>query len=85
VYTRKNTQNRSRKPHACATTALQLVHTDLAGPTGRFYRGLQVHYCVYRLFRCYMCAKSKSDTVVATERFSADTAPFGDVNLNQIR
>jgi len=79
----KMTQGRNRKPRARSTMPLQLVHTDLAGPIEPVsadgfkyaiaftddYSGVVFVYFL----------KNKSDTVEATERFLADSAPFGNV------
>jgi len=79
----KLTQNRNRKPDALATAPLELVRTDLAGPvdptskegfkyclafTDNFSGALFVYFLRY-----------KSDTEAATERFLAESAPYGKV------
>lgn len=79
----KFAQSRSRKPDAKAKNALDLVHTDLAGPidptakdgfryTISFTDDYSGSVFVYFL-------KSKSDTVKATEKFIADVSPFGRI------
>ncbi|MCW4346512.1 MAG: reverse transcriptase domain-containing protein [Candidatus Thiodiazotropha endolucinida] len=79
----KMTNNRNRNPRARSTVPLQLVHTDLAGPIDPVssegfkyaiaftddYSGASFVYFLH----------NKSDTVRATEKFLADSAPFGDV------
>lgn len=76
-------QTRNRDPDARAKTPLELVHTDLAGPIhpesrdGHRYAlfftdDFSSTVLVYFL-------KDKSDTVLATEKFLADTAPYGKV------
>lgn len=79
----KFTNTRSRKPDPKATKILELVHTDLAGPIEptsheghkyavSFIDDFSSAVSVYFL-------KNKSDTTVATEKFLADTAPYGTV------
>ena len=77
------TQHRSRESDERATCPLELVHCDLAGPVDptakdgfRYalsfvddYSGVNMVYFL----------KQKSDTTVATERFLADTAPYGSI------
>lgn len=79
----KFVQTRCRDPDVRATTQLELVHTDLAGPiqpesregykyaisfTDDFSNAVFVYFL-----------KHKSDTVQATERFLADIAPYGKI------
>ena len=73
----------NRKPDARAKAALELVHTDLAGPIDpesrdgyRFALSFTDDYssAVFVYF-----LKHKSDTVQATEKFLADTAPYGKI------
>jgi len=79
----KLTQNRNRKPDARATAPLELVHTDLAGPVDPASKeGFK--YCLAftddfsgAVFVYFL--RNKSDTVAATERFLADSAPYGKV------
>ena len=79
----KLTQNRNRKPDARATASLELVHTDLAGPVDPASKeGFK--YCLAfpddfsgAVFVYFL--RNKSDTVDATERFLADSAPYGKV------
>ena len=70
-------QARNRKPDARAKAALELVHTDLAGPIDpesrdgyRFALSFTVDYssAVFVYF-----VKHKSDTVQAAEKFLADS------------
>lgn len=77
----KFTQNRNRKPDAKAKSALQLVHTDLAGPidpeSREGYRYALSFTDDHSSAVFVYFLKHKSDTVVATERFLADIAPYG--------
>ena len=79
----KFVQTRNRDPDVRATKPLELVHTDLAGPihpeskegfkyTLSFTDDFSSAVFVYFL-------KQKSDTVQATERFIADTAPYAKI------
>ena len=63
----KFTQTRNREADRKATEPLQLVHTDLAGPMRT--SSLEGH----------KYAMSFTDSVQATERFLADSAPYGKV------
>ena len=79
----KMAQYRSREPDLRATTNLELVHCDLAGPINvigkegfKFaitfvddYSGIIMVYLL----------KNKSDTTKATEKFLADTSLYGTV------
>lgn len=75
--------SRNRKTDTKAGEALELVHTDLAGPikptsqdgykyaisfTDDFSGAISVYFL-----------KNKSDTTLATEKFLADCAPYGRV------
>lgn len=75
--------SRNRKTDTKASEALELVHTDLAGPieptsqdgykyaisfTDDFSGAISVYFL-----------KNKSDTTLATEKFLADSAPYGKV------
>ena len=79
----KLTQNRNRKPNKRATAPLGLVRSDLAGPVdGASMEGFK--YCLAftddfsgGVFVYFL--RNKSDTVAATERFLADSAPYGEV------
>ncbi|XP_061753964.1 copia protein isoform X1 [Nerophis ophidion] len=79
----KFTQTRNREPDRKATEPLQLVHTDLAGPMRN--PSLEGHKYAQSFTDDYSGAmtvyflKCKSDAVHATERFLADSAPFGEV------
>jgi len=73
----------NKKPDARAKAALELVHTDLAGPIDpesrdgyRFALSFTDDYssAVFVYF-----LKHKSDTVKAIEKFLADTAPYGKI------
>lgn len=79
----KFTQTRNREPDEKARAALELVHTDLAGPITpnskegfKFVLSFVDDYSgatfVYNL-------KHKSDTTQATERFIADVASYGKI------
>lgn len=79
----KFVQSRNREPDEKAKAALELVHTDLAGPiepeakdgfryTLAFTDDYSGAVFVYFL-------KAKSDTVKATEKFIADVAPYGKI------
>ncbi|XP_066542004.1 uncharacterized protein [Hoplias malabaricus] len=79
----KFVQTRNREPDVRAKAALELVHTDLAGPVDpeskdgyRFALSFTDDYssAVFVYF-----LKSKSDTTQATQRFLADTAPYGQI------
>ena len=79
----KMVQSRSRKPRTRSTAPLQLVHTDLAGPITPVSTEGFVYAIVFTddysgaTFVYFL--KSKTDTVAATEKFLADSAPFGNV------
>jgi len=79
----KMTQDRSRKPRARSAAPLELVHTDLAGPIEPASRE-GFRYAIaftddYSGVVFVYFLKNKSDTVAATERFLADSAPYGNV------
>lgn len=79
----KFTNTRNRKLDSKATKILELVHTDLAGPIEPIsHEGYK--YAVsftddYSGAVSVYFLKNKSDTTVATEKFLADTAPYGTV------
>ncbi|KAL6471867.1 hypothetical protein MHYP_G00205170 [Metynnis hypsauchen] len=79
----KFTNTRNRKPDSKATKILELVHTDLAGPIEpTSHEGLRYAVSFTDDFSGAMSVyflKNKSDTTVATEKFLADTAPYGTV------
>lgn len=79
----KFTQSRSREPDARATAALQLVHTDLAGPidpeSRDGYRWAVSFTDDYSSAVFVYFLRNKSDTVQATEKFLADMSPYGKV------
>ena len=79
----KMTQGRSRTPRCRSTVPLSLVHTDLAGPiepaSPEGFRYAIVFTDDYSGVVFVYFLKSKSDAVEATERFLADSAPFGKV------
>ena len=76
----KMVQSRNRKPRTRSTAPLQLVHTDLAGPITPVSTEGFVYAIVFTddysgaTFVYFL--KSKADTVAATEKFLADSAPF---------
>ena len=79
----KMTQSRNRTPRCRSTVPLALVHTDLAGPiepvSTEGFRYTIVFTDDYSGVVFVYFLKNKSDTVEATERFLADSAPFGKV------
>src|SRR4029434_1751079 len=79
----KFTRSRNRNPDVRAKSALELVHTDLAGPidpeSKEGYRYALSFTDDYSSAVFVYCLKHKSDTVEATERFLADTAPYKKV------
>ena len=76
-------QTRNRDPDVRAKTPLELVHTDLAGPIHPESRdGYRYAFSFTDDFSSTVFVyflKNKSDTVLATEKFLADTAPYGKV------
>ena len=79
----KFTQTRNRKPDARAKRPLELVHTDLAGPihteSREGYKYVVSFTDDFSSAVFVYALKSKSDTLQATERFLADTAPYGKI------
>lgn len=79
----KMTNDRSKKPRVKSNVPLELVHTDLAGPiTPASSEGFKYAMSFTDDYSgaCFVYfLKNKSDTVVATEKFLADSAPFGKV------
>ena len=79
----KMTDDRSRKPRVRSAVPLELVHTDLAGPVEPVSREGFRYAIVFTddysgaMFVYFL--KNKSDTLEATERFLADSAPFGEI------
>ena len=79
----KFVQTRNRDPDVRATKPLELVHTDLAGPIhpeskeGYKYALSFTDDFSSAVFVYFL--KNKSDTVQATERFIADTAPYAKI------
>lgn len=79
----KFSQTRNRDPDVRAKTPLALVHTDLAGPIhsesrdGHRYALSFTDDYSSTVFVYFL--KNKSDTVLATEKLLADTAPWGKV------
>ena len=74
---------RNRAPDARATTPLELVHTDLAGPVNVTTAGNFNYVITFTddfsstIFVYFL--KNKSDATTATEKFLADCAPYGNV------
>jgi len=79
----KMTQGRSRTPRCRSTVPLALVHTDLSGPiepvSANGFRYAMVFTDDYSRVVFVYFLKNKSDAVEATERFLADSTPFGKV------
>ena len=79
----KMCQTRNRKPDERAKTPLEFVHCDLAGPIDPTARdGFRYALCFVDDFtgiHMVYFLKQKSDTVEATQKFLADTSPFGKV------
>ncbi|KAJ8044729.1 Copia protein [Holothuria leucospilota] len=79
----KMTQGRNREPDARSDIPLGLVHTDLAGPIepvskeGFKYAMAFTDDFSGAVFVYFL--KSKRDVISATEKFLADSAPFGNV------
>lgn len=79
----KFVQGRNREPDTRAMAALELVHTDLAGPIDPVAKDGFKYALAFTddysgsLFVYFL--KAKSDTVKATEKFLADTAPYGTI------
>ena len=79
----KMTNVRSREPDAKAEVPLALVHADLAGPvTPESDEGFKYALALtddYSGAIFTYLLKNKSDTLAATEKFLADSSPFGQV------
>lgn len=75
--------NRNRKADAKANVPLELVHTDLAGPIGpTSHEGYKYAILFTDDFSGAVSVyflKNKSDTTMATEKFLADSAPYGSI------
>ena len=79
----KFANTRNRTPDARATKPLELIHTDLAGPMNVPAKD-QFKYAISftddysgAIFIYFL--RNKSDTIQATEKFLADSAPYGNV------
>lgn len=79
----KMTNVRNKDPDSKAKTPLELVHADLAGPITpeseegfKYVLGLTDDYSG-TTFTYFL--KNKSDTLSATERFLADSSPYGNI------
>ena len=79
----KMCQTRSRKPDERAKAPLEFVHCDLAGPIDPVAKGgFRYALCFvddYTGIHMVYFLKQKSDTLEATQKFLADTAPFGKI------
>jgi transposase InsO family protein len=79
----KMTQYRSRNSDRRATTTLELVHCDLAGPVDPIakdgFRYALSFIDDYSGLIMVNFLKQKSDTTRATKRYLADIAPYGSV------
>ena len=77
----KMTQSRNRNPDIRSKALLELVHTDLAGPIEPMSKeGFRYSIAFtddYSGVVFVYFLKNKSDTVEATKKFLADSAPFG--------
>ena len=74
---------RNRQADERASKVLELVHCDLAGPITPVARD-GFHYAIsfvddYSSINMIYFLKSKSDVVHATERFIADSSPYGTI------
>ncbi|CAB4016811.1 Retrovirus-related Pol poly from transposon TNT 1-94 [Paramuricea clavata] len=74
---------RNRAPDSRATKPLEMVHTDLAGPISPVSKN-GFKYCIAftddfsgAIFVYFL--RNKTDTLLATEKFLADCAPYGQV------
>ena len=74
---------RNRAPDSRATKPLEKVHTDLAGPISPVSKN-GFKYCIAftddfsgAIFVYFL--RNKTDTLLATEKFLADCAPYGQV------
>lgn len=79
----KMTQFRNREPDRCASKILQLIHYDFAGPIqpaakDGFRYAISFTDDFSGIIMIYFI-RQKSDTVSATEKFLADSAPYGKV------
>ena len=79
----KFVDSRNRKPDRRATKPLAKVHTDLAGPINPVSKN-GFKYCIVStddfsgdVFVYFL--KNKTDTLLATEKFLADCALYGQV------
>ena len=79
----KMTQPRNRKPDKRATKNLELVHCDLAGPIDPIakegFRYALAFVDDYSGIIMIYFIQHKSDTLRATEKFLADSSPYGKV------
>ena len=79
----KMTNDRNRDPRARSTVPLQLVHTDLAIPidpvSSEGFKYAIAFTDDYSSASFAYFLQNEGDTVKATEKFLADSAPFGNV------
>ena len=79
----KQTNTRNREPDIRATKPFELVHTDLAGPIDPVakdgFRYAMIFVDDYSSCSFTYFLKHKSDALKATEKFLADTKPYGRV------
>ena len=79
----KFSQSRNRQPDRHAASTFELIHTDLAGPiepadiNGHRYAIMFTDDFSGAIFVYFL--KTKKDTVSATKKFIADTAPHGRI------
>ena len=79
----KQTNTRNVDPDIRATKPFELIHTDLAGPVDPVakegYRYAMIFVDDYSSCSFTYFLKEKSDAVKATEKFFADTSPYGKI------
>lgn len=79
----KMTNDKSKKARVKSSVPLELIHSDIAGPiTPASTEGFKYALSFTDDYSgaCFVYfLKNKSDTVVATEKFLADSAPYGHV------
>ena len=79
----KSTNTRNREPDIRATKPFELIHTDLAGPVDPVskdgFRYAMIFVDDYSSCTFTYFIKEKSDAVKATEKFFADTRPYGKI------
>jgi len=79
----KQTNTRNRDPDIRAIKPFELIHTDLAGPVNPVgkngFRYAMIFVDDYSSCTFTYFLKEKSDALKATEKFFADTSPYGKV------